>query len=108
MKNQNCEDGACMKMWFQAKNGAFASNFIPQNFRIQEALRIYKRLILVSGDSHVWRSCIPKAREQIRSDCTKVSSSQGKLLINYESKENGPLPLPNLKYLAAYNLTELF
>ncbi|CAJ0564968.1 unnamed protein product, partial [Mesorhabditis spiculigera] len=51
VKNQNCEDGACMKMWFQEVNGA----------------------------SHVWRSCIPNARDQIRSDCTRVSTSQGEM-----------------------------
>ncbi|TMS36273.1 hypothetical protein L596_003475 [Steinernema carpocapsae] len=49
VRSQECENGVCMKMWFKEKN----------------------------GNSQVWRSCIPKSQEQIRSDCTRISSSQG-------------------------------
>uniref|UniRef100_A0AC34PWD1 Protein quiver n=1 Tax=Panagrolaimus sp. JU765 TaxID=591449 RepID=A0AC34PWD1_9BILA len=49
VRSQECENGVCMKMWFREKN----------------------------GNSQVWRSCIPNAQEQIRSDCTRITSSQG-------------------------------
>uniref|UniRef100_A0A914X0J0 UPAR/Ly6 domain-containing protein qvr n=1 Tax=Plectus sambesii TaxID=2011161 RepID=A0A914X0J0_9BILA len=49
VRSQECEDGVCMKMWFKEKN----------------------------GNSQVWRSCIPNAVDQIRSDCTRISSSEG-------------------------------
>uniref|UniRef100_A0AC35G3X6 Uncharacterized protein n=1 Tax=Panagrolaimus sp. PS1159 TaxID=55785 RepID=A0AC35G3X6_9BILA len=49
VRSQECIDGVCMKMWFKEKN----------------------------GNSQVWRSCIPNAQEQIRSDCTRITSSQG-------------------------------
>ncbi|VDD96405.1 unnamed protein product [Enterobius vermicularis] len=51
VKSQECDNGVCMKMWFKEKQG--------------------KRL---------WRSCIPNGKEQIRSDCTRISSSQGYFL----------------------------
>ncbi|GMR60312.1 hypothetical protein PMAYCL1PPCAC_30507, partial [Pristionchus mayeri] len=49
VRSQVCDNGVCMKMWFQQKDGT----------------------------ANVWRSCIPNAREQIRSDCTRISSAQG-------------------------------
>ncbi|CAI2358234.1 unnamed protein product [Caenorhabditis sp. 36 PRJEB53466] len=51
VRSSECGQGVCMKMIFQEKNGI----------------------------SHVWRSCIPNARDQIRSDCTKISSGEGNL-----------------------------
>lgn len=50
VRSQECENGVCMKMWFSEKNGI---------------------------GQQVWRSCIPNSQEQIRSDCTRISSSQG-------------------------------
>ncbi|CAL2051533.1 unnamed protein product [Caenorhabditis brenneri] len=51
VRSNECSNGVCMKMIFQEKNGI----------------------------SHVWRSCIPNAKEQIRSDCTKITSGEGNL-----------------------------
>ncbi|PIC20856.1 hypothetical protein B9Z55_025903 [Caenorhabditis nigoni] len=51
VRSNECSNGVCMKMIFQEK----------------------------SGISHVWRSCIPNAKEQIRSDCTKITSGEGNL-----------------------------
>lgn len=36
-----------------------------------------KMEVLIAGNSQVWRSCIPNAVDQIRSDCTRISSSEG-------------------------------
>ncbi|CAI79224.1 UPAR/Ly6 domain-containing protein qvr [Caenorhabditis elegans] len=51
VRSNECSNGVCMKMIFQEK----------------------------SGINHVWRSCIPNAKEQIRSDCTKITSGEGNL-----------------------------
>ncbi|CAI5455751.1 unnamed protein product [Caenorhabditis angaria] len=51
VKSTECSNGVCMKMIFQERNGV----------------------------SHVWRNCIPNAKEQIRSDCTKITSGEGDL-----------------------------
>ncbi|KAF1749158.1 hypothetical protein GCK72_025625 [Caenorhabditis remanei] len=51
VRSNECSNGVCMKMIFQEKNGI----------------------------NHVWRSCIPNAKEQIRSDCTKITSGEGNL-----------------------------
>uniref|UniRef100_A0A0K0DYZ6 UPAR/Ly6 domain-containing protein qvr n=1 Tax=Strongyloides stercoralis TaxID=6248 RepID=A0A0K0DYZ6_STRER len=52
-KSQECENGICMKM----------------------------ELTQVNGTSNVWRGCIPKSKDQIRPDCTKISSNQGSMEI---------------------------
>ncbi|MFH4979174.1 hypothetical protein AB6A40_005883 [Gnathostoma spinigerum] len=48
---RNCDAGVCMKVWFRGK----------------------------SDESHVWRSCVPKHQTGIRSECTKISNSQGEM-----------------------------
>ncbi|KHN88465.1 hypothetical protein Tcan_06423 [Toxocara canis] len=50
-RSHACDDGVCMKMWFKE----------------------------ISGNSHVWRGCVPNAHQHVRSDCTRISSSQGEM-----------------------------
>jgi len=46
---EDCVKGVCMKMWFRERSG-----------RIQ-----------------IWRTCIPNAKGVVRTDCTKITSSEG-------------------------------
>jgi len=46
---EDCEKGVCMKMWFQER----------------------------SGKVQIWRTCIPNAKGVVRTDCTKITSSEG-------------------------------
>ncbi|CEF70914.1 Hypothetical protein SRAE_X000024400 [Strongyloides ratti] len=50
-KSQECENGICMKM----------------------------SLMYLNRTSKVWRGCIPKSKNQIRTDCTKISSNEGSM-----------------------------
>uniref|UniRef100_A0A0N5BH54 UPAR/Ly6 domain-containing protein qvr n=1 Tax=Strongyloides papillosus TaxID=174720 RepID=A0A0N5BH54_STREA len=50
-KSQECQGGMCMKMSLTHHNGT----------------------------SKVWRGCIPKSQNQIKADCTKVSSNEGSM-----------------------------
>uniref|UniRef100_A0A0N5A3Q9 UPAR/Ly6 domain-containing protein qvr n=1 Tax=Parastrongyloides trichosuri TaxID=131310 RepID=A0A0N5A3Q9_PARTI len=50
-RSQECEAGLCMKL----------------------------SLAHINGTAKVWRGCIPKSQNQIRTDCTKISSSQGSM-----------------------------
>ena len=50
VRSNECTNGVCMKMAFVER----------------------------SGNAHVWRSCIPNAKDQIRTDCTKIASGEGR------------------------------
>uniref|UniRef100_A0A0M3HND8 Zf-RVT domain-containing protein n=1 Tax=Ascaris lumbricoides TaxID=6252 RepID=A0A0M3HND8_ASCLU len=49
VRNQACNNGVCMKMWFKGNK----------------------------GNNHIWRGCISKTQKQVRPDCTRILSSEG-------------------------------
>ncbi|CAD5214808.1 unnamed protein product [Bursaphelenchus okinawaensis] len=61
-KSQECEAGSCLKMSIKEK----------------------------SGNSFVWRSCLPDSKDSVTTDCTKVTTRTGDLevctcLVNYNT-----------------------